>query len=201
MNSRPRIWRKTVLPGLLSWLFLVLITLACSETKLTGTQTSKLSANQTEEQAVDPQIPAATHVVYSPLVGSGATQASPATSLNVSISIKPKTLKIGEKVTITIQPGESEAPFYYLFLGDSDTEDVAYSVGVSTGNEVFPGENTSKILGLVSANAGNGQAVFVLQGLAAGTTEVWASVVPGGSKADSVVAGGVSQRVSITVEK
>jgi hypothetical protein len=200
MKSRPRLMNHSYVPLLLP-LLLSLITLACSETKSAGTQTPKQLANQTQKMVDNPQTPLATHVVYSPLVGSGGTPAAPASSLNVSITVSPKILKVGEKVTVTIKPGNSESPFYYLFLGDSGADDVTYAVGVSMSNEVFPGESTSKILELVSADGAEGQAIFVLQGVEVGTTEVWASVAPSGANAGSVVAGGVSQRVTITVKK
>ena len=104
-------------------------------------------------------------------------------------------------MTVLVKPGDVGSPIYYLFVRDSGAADVTNLVGVSAGNEIYPGTNTSQVLQLVSTSGGNGQAIFILRGLGEGTTEVWASVIAGGPTTGGVVSGGVSQSMLVTVQK
>jgi hypothetical protein len=183
--------------------------LACSDSPKKTTQSPGQSGSHFQKTVGNPQTPFATHMVYSPLVGSGGTPAVVPTQRLLEISVNPETIKVGEKVTITVQPGDIDTPICYLYVRDSGSEDVAYTVAVSSNAEVFTGEGTSQMLELVSTKWKNGQAVFTLQGIHEGQSEMWATVIPevwattvpedfadgGGSKL------WVSQRIQITVGK
>jgi hypothetical protein len=201
MEKYARAKLSTIQPILLLVFLLACVALACSDSKPVTTQTKKTPASQTQKQADNPQIPVETHAVFSPLIGSGGTPVSAGTLPGVKITARPETLKVGEKVTITIQPGDIESPFYYLFVRDAGVADVTYTAGVSTANEVFPGVDTSQVLELVSATGDSGQAIFILQGMRDGVTELWASVIPGGSTTGDSVENEVSQSIQITVGK
>jgi hypothetical protein len=201
MKIHSRLFSSALWPLCVLVAVLAFIALACSNSKPESTQTTKTFADQPQKPADSPQIPLATHVVFSPLVGSGGTPAVPDAFPKVEIFVSPEALKVGEKVTVTILPGDLESPICYLFVRDRGAADVASTVGVSAGNEIFPGTNTSQVLELVSASGRNGQVVFILQGLGEGTTEVWASVIPRGSATGGVASDGVSESKLITVQK
>ena len=201
MKTQPRLLWSAIWPACFLVVVLALIALACSNSKPDNIQTPNTSATQSQKLEDNPRTPLATHVVFSPLIGSGGTPAAPAVYPGVNIQVSSTTLKVGEEVTVTVLPGDVEQPICYLFVRDSGVGDVAHTVGVSAENETYPGTATSQVLGLISAIGENGQAVFILRGLGEGTTEVWASVIPGGPATGGVVSGGVTQSISVTVQK
>jgi len=199
--NRSRLYWSTVWPAFLLVMVLAIIALACSNSGPVTTKTPINSANQEQTLLNKSQSPLATHVVFSPLVGSGGTPAATTASPRVEISARPAALRVGEKVTVTVLPGDLKLFTCFLFVRDNGASDVTHTVGVSAGNEIIPGTSTSYILELVSASIENGQAVIIFQSFGEGTTEVWASVIPEGAATGGAVSGGVSQSILITVEK
>jgi hypothetical protein len=201
MNIQSRLFRSSLSP-IWGLVFVVaFIAMACSNSQPVTPQTPKVSANQSQKSVDYPQTPLATHVVYSPLIGSGGTPAAPAVTPRVEITVNPETLKVGEQVTVTVHLGDIDPTVCYLFVRDRGASEVSYTVGVSADNEVIMGTNTSQVLELVSTTGGNGQAIFTLRGLGQGSAKVWVSAIPGGSTAGNVVTGDVSQKSLVTVEK
>jgi hypothetical protein len=200
MKASPRGRGFAFTPALFLPLLFGLVALACSDTKPQPTLAPKYSTAPWEARGT-PSTPQATHVVYSPLVGSGGTPNAPVNPPEVEIAINPTTLKVNEKVTVTARSGDLESPTYYLFIIDSGSAETAYMVGVSAGNEIIPGTNTSQVLALDSVILSSEQAVFTLHAMAKGMTEVWVSAVSGGTTTGGTVAGGVSQNLQVTVKK
>jgi hypothetical protein len=199
MKTNQRSIFSTLFPIIVSFLWVAVIGLACSNSKSgpASTRTPKGIADQADDQVIPPKTPLVTQRVYSPMVGSGAT---PIPTPGVKISVNPVVLQGGETVTITVTIKNIEAPSYLLFVRDRGIPNASKTIGVTDENIPIPGKSTSQVLEVISTHGSAEQAIFVLRALLDGTTDVWVSVITGGVTSGTAT-GWVSDTVQVKVGK
>jgi hypothetical protein len=89
---------------------------------------------------------------------------------HVDIQASQQTVPVGQTLTVTGRAVDIGAPAYTLILRDEGVQDAPPLLEVSSAGEQAPGGGSSKILELVSVQAGPDGVIFVFRGLAPGVT-------------------------------
>jgi len=121
---------------------------------------------------------------------------------HLELEITQTELRVCDVITLTARVVDIGLPYYYLIFQDENKTETVNPVSVTYSNEITWKDRGSQVIEVRSASGGQNEAVFTLEGIKPGETDVWVSAtgeVHSGYPGPATWSGGGSDPIHLTV--